>query len=148
MLRTHAAGLPGDGFTLATTADVLTGTRTTGRCRLDARVNIRYRVADPFAVTLDIADGDGWARWTLDRDLLVKGMTTATGLGDVQVYPVGDRQIRIDLSCPDGEAKLIFSRPVVEQAVAAIEHMVPAGTEWDRIDFDTALATGLGGDAR
>jgi hypothetical protein len=148
--------MPGDGFTLDTTADALVGTPAGGLRSLSGmRVNIGFRAADPFAVTLDIANPAGWTRWTLDRDLLADGMTTTAGLGDILISPTdGDTttgfggRILIELSSPDGYAALTFSRGVLAHVLDQIEDLVPAGTEWDRIDFDTALAAGLGGGAR
>jgi hypothetical protein len=155
MLRTYPA-TPGDGFTLDTTADALVGTPGAGMRPLTGmRVNIGYRAADPFAVTLDIANPAGWTSWTLDRDLLADGMTTPAGLGDILITPTGTDtttgfggRILIELSSPNGYAALTFSRAVLDHVLDQIEDLVPAGTEWDRIDFDTALTAGLGGGAR
>jgi hypothetical protein len=117
---------------------------------VDLRVNLRYDAADPFAITLDIASGTGWVRWQIDRDLVADGMNTGIGLGDVFIYPdtvAGTSRVWVCLHAPTGgqSVQLGFRRADLEHALDQIEDLVPAGTEWDRIDWAHEFAV-LGGE--
>lgn len=48
---------------------------------------LRYRVSDPYAVTVAFEVGPGgWLDWVFGRDLLAEGLAGAAGEGDVRIY--------------------------------------------------------------
>ena len=124
--------------------------RMTMECLVDGGTTHRvatsfgYDPADPYAVTLTFHTAGGEIPWRFARELLVHGLITPTGDGDVHVWPCLDNQARsvviIELCSPDGEA-LVQARTVdvtafVEEMVAA----VPQGAEGGYLDVDGAIA--------
>lgn len=117
-----------------------------GTHRLDA--DFGYDPADPFAVTVTFRTDYGPVAWTFARDLLVDGLTTPSGDGDVHVWPCldadGSPVVMIELVSDDGElmaqAPMRTVRRFVEQAL----DLVPVGTESDLVDLDLVVARLLG----
>src|SRR3954469_7432856 len=111
---------------------------------LPVDATLGYDAADPFAVNLDIAAGDGVVRWSFARDLLTEGVEAPTGTGDVHIIPVGGangRRIRIVLTSPDGAATLEAPLSEMVEFLAATYDAVPTGSESDLVDLDALVAT-------
>ena len=51
------------------------------------RVVMRYDVGDPFAVRLDFDPPPHGVNWVFARDLLMRGLSTPVGDGDVRIWP-------------------------------------------------------------
>lgn len=117
-----------------------------GDLPLDA--DLSYDPADPFAIRLDIAaDAEQPITWFFSRDLVLEGTTARSGLGDVQVEPVGGRrgrEISLTLTTPDGHASFRTSLPTVVEFLTAVYTAVPTGAESDQVDLDAVLAQLLG----
>lgn len=117
-----------------------------GELPLDA--HLTYDPADPYAVQLDIStDADQIITWVFARDLLREGTSARSGLGDVQVEPVGDRrglQVAVSLTTPDGHACFRTPLPTIVQFLTAVYTSVPTGSESDRLDLDAAVTALLG----
>jgi hypothetical protein len=117
--------------------------------RVDVAVGLWYNAAEPFEVELLIED----VLWTCARDLLRDGLFTATGIGDVRVWPCGDhltlairlRNIGVGTD-PAVWGTVVLTLPRLEMAefVNATHKVVAPGRE--RINIDTCLAQLLGGD--
>jgi Streptomyces sporulation and cell division protein, SsgA len=113
------------------------GTATT------VEADLRYDIADPFAVTACFSTGDSKVLWVFGRDLLNEGRYEPTGDGDVHVWPClsarGEAVTIIELSSPDGEALLQARTLDVNEFLRHTEDLVPLGGESELIDFDAAV---------
>lgn len=129
---------------------------TTVPARARLRATFIYAATDPYAITVEIHTGHKTTRsWMFGRDLLAEGITSAqrlTGRGDVRIgheITLTDQEvrdeIRFELSSPDGAASLRFPAPPVTAFVDATYHLVPAGHESARIEWDTTLHELTGG---
>ena len=110
---------------------------------LPVDATLEYDVADPFAVHLLIAAGDGMVRWSFSRELLIEGVKAPAGEGDVRIIPVGgraERRVRIVLSSPDGAATLEAPLREMVEFLTATYTAVPSGSEGDLLDMDALVA--------
>ncbi|MGW0902896.1 SsgA family sporulation/cell division regulator [Streptomyces sp. NPDC002853] len=107
---------------------------------------LSYRATDPYAVEAVFEPGDANVNWTFARDLLSQGLHTATGDGDVTVWPStapsacpqsatgeGDEsdgaRTYVELKPPSGTALLSLPRARVEEFLNQTFSLVPPGTE-------------------
>ena len=119
-----------------------------GTSSLPVRAQMRYDVADPYAVQVAFYTGstagrDEVVEWTFARSLLSDGVSAASGEGDVQVWPStsgGDQVVCLSLSSPSGRA--LFEVPLLALAdfLARTFDAVPTGSEVDHVDVDSELA--------
>ena len=110
---------------------------------LPVDATLEYDVADPFAVHLVIAAGEGLVRWSFARELLIEGVKAPAGEGDVRIIPVGgqaERRVRIVLSSPDGAATLEAPLAEMVEFLTATYAAVPSGTESDLVDVDALIS--------
>jgi sporulation and cell division protein SsgA len=115
---------------------------------LPVDASLSYEIADPYAVHLDIAAGDGIVRWSFARELLTTGVDEPAGDGDVRIIPLGGRdgrRVRIQLSSPDGAAMLEAPLAEMVEFLGATFDAVPTGTESDHLDVDALVAHLLAG---
>jgi hypothetical protein len=111
---------------------------------------LRYEVTDPFAVSATFRSTDGTVTWVFARDLLAEGLSAPAGEGDIRVSPVhalGRSLVRLELSSPAGHAVMEGPLAQVEAFLAMSFDVLPAGYEWQYLNFDTALAELLNGGA-
>jgi hypothetical protein len=106
----------------------------------------RYDGSDPYAVTVVFGDG---AVWAFDRELLARGQREAAGLGDVRIWPEGNR-LRVMLSS-DGASSdddwllLSVDAEQVRAFLRATYRLVPAGREDAHLDVDLMIGRLLDG---
>lgn len=97
-----------------------------------------YRADDPYAVTMSISRPSGrWIDWLMARDLVVEGMLSAAGIGDVRVAPFSDDEfdiVEVKIGDDEGFAALEFDRELMEHFLAATFDVVGLGSESDAID--------------
>ncbi|RVX39130.1 sporulation and cell division protein SsgA [Nonomuraea polychroma] len=111
---------------------------------------LAYDARDPYAVELVFpqANGDGGqvVAWQFARALLIDGLQTATGDGDVQVGPHEAEGWLVVVLMPENGVPLTFyaSRAVVSKFVDATFDVVQLGRERERVDWDRELAALLG----
>jgi Streptomyces sporulation and cell division protein, SsgA len=102
-----------------------------------------YCTDDPFAVTVEIQTrGNRFVDWVLARDLLVEGLHTPTGIGDVRVRPasMGEWEVTlVEIRSPDGHAVLEVDRDLLRQFVQATIDAVPLGSEGTAYDIDAEI---------
>jgi hypothetical protein len=102
-----------------------------------------YRTDDPFAVTVEIQTrGNRFVDWVLARDLLVEGLHTPAGIGDVRVRPanMGEWEVTlVEICSPDGHAVLEVDRDLLRQFVRATIDSVPIGCENTVFDIDAEI---------
>jgi hypothetical protein len=101
---------------------------------------LQYTTRDPLAVRATFCRrGYSPVVWTFARDLLLVGIARPTGLGDVQISPEGSSVV-LQLSSPEGTARLEASVTDLKHFVARMLTVVPAGGESAFIDIDAELA--------
>jgi len=111
-------------------------------------VGLGYDPTDPYAVRFTFgppsAHPAAGVVWTFSRDLLVDGVTTPTGEGDVQVWPCldvdGRATVVVELRSPSGELALQVLTKDLNEFVRRTLDAVPHGTESDHLDLDGADA--------
>ena len=103
-----------------------------------------YSSADPFAVTMTFVTSDGDLVWTYGRDLLLRGLHSPAGDGDVHVSPAisytGLGMVGIELSSPDGHLVLLARAQDVEAFLARTTALVAAGQESAHFDVDLLIS--------
>ena len=109
--------------------------------RLDA--DFCYDPADPFAVTVTFRTAYGDVAWTFARDLLLDGVDSPVGDGDVHVWPSEDDDGRpvvvVELESDDGQLLAQAPRWAVRRFVSRTLRAVPSGTESELLDLDAVL---------
>lgn len=110
------------------------------RDRLPVTARLQYTSRDPWAVSMVFAaDRCAPVVWVFARDLLVDGMRSLTGVGDVRIFPAGDSVV-LDLASPDGSARLVASAADLAAFVSETASVVPSGREVDFVDIAAEMA--------
>jgi hypothetical protein len=95
---------------------------------------------DPFAVTITFRTPADDLPWTFGRDLLMAGLNSATGMGDVRVWPSRDERgrsiVMIEFSSPDGHLLTQVDATEVAGFLALTVAAVPPGAESALLDLD------------
>ncbi|MEV0850188.1 SsgA family sporulation/cell division regulator [Streptomyces sp. NPDC049954] len=123
--------------------------RTRDSCARQAvRAELRFDAGAPLAVTVAfLVDGAPRVTWLVGRDLLRQGLFSASGLGDVQMWPAtraDDERATAWLRLKAHDTTALFELPVPPLAnwLAHTYELVPAGEEMDGVDWD-AVTTDL-----
>lgn len=110
---------------------------------------LRYDVADPYAVSMTFRRGERQVTWVFGRALLMRGVHEPTGDGDVQVFPSvgadGRAVVLLELTAPSGHALVQAQARDVLTFLACTTRAVWPGTEADHLSVDdviTALLVG------
>jgi hypothetical protein len=113
-----------------------------------------YRPSDPYAVWLTFHAPDGDVRWALSRALLLHGLTSPAGEGDIRLWPSIDEEARavlvIDFRSPHGRLVAQALTSEVHRFLTRTLAVVPLGTEGEHLDLDamlTALLDGSGSES-
>jgi hypothetical protein len=118
--------------------------------RLDGELG--YDPRDPFAVVAVISASPTPIRWVFGRDLLIEGLFSPAGDGDVHVWPSvdhhGEAVVLVELSTPSGSALLQAPSRDVSEFLHHTFAVVPRGAEDLNLDLDYTLLQLLGTDAR
>lgn len=105
---------------------------------------LTYDTSDPWGVTLTFRPPTGDIPWTFARELLVHGLNSPTGDGDVHVWPSvngrGRSVVVIELSSPDGHLRARASADEVCRFLSRSLAAVPLGREARHVDLDRLLA--------
>lgn len=113
---------------------------------VDVPTTLGFRQDDPYAVTLTFHAASGDVVWMMARVVLLQGLTSPAGEGDIQVYPSIDDEGRavtvVDLCSPNGRLVGYMSTRDLQDFVAGTIDLVPVGEESAYIDMD-ALAEAL-----
>ena len=130
---------PDGTLSLGTTAQVLVAPTL-----VDLAVELRYRPADPFAVTLCFTKPDprGSTRdiiWLVDRGALGTGHATGETCGDVRVTRLDALDlVVVELAHGSAAATTIrFPATAMDEFLAATYRAVPLGSE--SLDVDGAI---------
>jgi hypothetical protein len=114
-------------------------------------VELTYSSRDPYAVQASFRTGSTTAvEWVFARDLLHEGLIAPAGTGDVQVQPVphNSGKVQLELSSPSGHAVFTTCAKTLGDFLHRTYLAVPAGQEYDWLDFDMALSDLLNDPAR
>lgn len=102
---------------------------------IPVRCVLHYEPSDPYAVHLvfhtDAPDGEP-VHWSFARELLLTGLATPSGVGDVRIWPwttLAGESVALALSSPDGQAVLESPREPLGRFLDAAHASVPAGSE-------------------
>jgi len=110
---------------------------------MSLEAELGYNPADPYAVTATFMTSGGDVVWTFARELLIGGLTTPAGEGDVHVWPCVDSSGRsmviIELYSPDGELLVQVPTKYLYRVVNPSLSTVPLGGEGDFIDLDLLI---------
>lgn len=103
-----------------------------------------YRRQDPFAVTMTFHSHAGDVSWIVSRMLLLQGLASPSGEGDVKVYPSIDDDARavavLDFCSPDGRLVAQASSHELQTFLARSFAVVPVGAESRHLDMDGLIA--------
>lgn len=113
---------------------------------LPLRCTLSYSTSDPYAVTAAFRSGDGVVAWVFARELLIDAMGAPAGHGDIRLTPNGGTLL-IELSSPAGRASLESPMAPVREFLRDSLDILPLGSEWQYMNFDTVLADILNGGA-
>ncbi|MFF7178247.1 SsgA family sporulation/cell division regulator [Streptomyces sp. NPDC008121] len=108
-------------------------------CRLPLKATVRYHSRSPYTVRLTLHTPTGDVVWNLDRDMLLAGTETPTGIGEVHIRPAPYDQIVLRLGAPSAAALIGFERRQLLRWLSTSYAFVPAGTESDHIDWQPFL---------
>lgn len=102
---------------------------------------LAYDCEDPFAITMTFHTRQGDVPWVFHRQLLISGLTSPIGEGDVHIWPSIDLQGRavvvIELQSNSGSFVAHAHTEEVYHFLTRSLAMVPLGTE--RIDVDALI---------
>ena len=102
-----------------------------------------YRADEPFAITVAFATERGrWVEWIFARDLLIAGLESPTGEGDLRVmpHPTDEELLLLEIHSPSGSATFELDRDDTEDFLDHTLDLVPVGTESTHFDIDRLLA--------
>ncbi|MEY9875456.1 hypothetical protein ABH931_004957 [Streptacidiphilus sp. MAP12-33] len=107
---------------------------TTAGLSYQIPVRLAFHQATPWAIELTFfLPGDEPVRWTVSRELLLDGLSTVAGEGDIQVRPLewhDDDLVAITLRSPEGEAELIAPLTALHAYLLRTDMMIPFGEEF------------------
>jgi hypothetical protein len=111
-------------------------------------VELHYKVADPYAVRMTFhLPGDAPVTWTFGRELLLDGINTPSGDGDVHIAPttpedLSDVHMRLQVG-HDHALFRVSAAPLVA-FLDRTDRLVPLGQERTLSDFEGSLEEELG----
>ena len=117
---------------------------------VDVPTTFGYQADDPYAVSMTFHAGSGDVSWVVARTLLLQGLASPAGEGDVKIYPSIDEDARavaiLDFCSPDGRLVAQADSLQLQSFLARTFSAVPVGTESQYLDMDGMIANLL--DAR
>lgn len=106
--------------------------------------SLAYDPCDPYAVTLTFHTAAGDIPWTFGRDLLVHGLVSPIGDGDVHIWPTvtsrGRSVLVVELSSPDGHLHAQSRAEGIYRFLTHSLNLVPLGEEHLHLDVDLLLS--------
>lgn len=110
---------------------------------VEVPTTLGYRADDPYAVTLTFHSTGGDVEWIVARTLLLQGLATAVGEGDVRIHPSNGAHgavVVLDFCSPDGRLVAQASTYDLQTFLARTFAAVPVGTESRHLDVDALIA--------
>ncbi|MFB7273736.1 SsgA family sporulation/cell division regulator [Streptomyces sp. NPDC056244] len=110
-------------------------------------VELHYEVRDPYAVRMTFhLPGDAPVTWTFGRELLLDGINTPSGDGDVHIAPTEPEDlsdVHIRLQVGDDHALFRVSAAPLVAFLDRTDRLVPLGQERTLGDFEVNLEQAL-----
>ncbi len=109
--------------------------------------SLEYRAEEPYAVRATFRTGAADIEWMFARDLLVEGLSSPTGEGDVVIWPENHGRtplLLLALHSPSGQAVLEADRVVVEAFLDRTFDIVAEGAESEAVNVDRWIHAILG----
>ncbi|WP_052441838.1 SsgA family sporulation/cell division regulator [Streptacidiphilus anmyonensis] len=107
---------------------------TTAGLSYQVPVRMTFRQSSPWGIELAfLLPGDAPVHWTVSRELLLDGLSTVAGEGDVQVRPLewGDGDfVAIRLRSPEGTAQLVAPLAALHAYLLRTDMITPFGEEF------------------
>ena len=120
---------------------MLTCTDQWGR-EVDVPTTLSYRREDPYALTLAFHANGGDVTWIVSRTLVLQGLATPVGDGDVRVRP-GRGGVQptaiLEFTSPDGSLVARARTQELQAFLARTFAVVPVGSESAHVDIDGLL---------
>ncbi|MFI5756108.1 SsgA family sporulation/cell division regulator [Streptomyces sp. NPDC051569] len=111
-------------------------------------VELHYEMGDPYAVRMTFhLPGDAPVTWTFGRELLLDGINTPSGDGDVHIAPTAPEDlsdVHIRLQVGDDHALFRVSAAPLVAFLDRTDRLVPLGQERTLGDFEGNLEEALG----
>ena len=111
---------------------------------VDVPTTLAYRKHDPYAVTLTFHSSAGDVEWIVARTVLLHGLASPAGEGDVKVYPSIDADANavavLDFSSPDGRLMAQADTRELQAFLVRTFAAVPVGAESEHLDMDALIA--------
>ncbi|MEU3184888.1 SsgA family sporulation/cell division regulator [Streptomyces sp. NPDC006923] len=111
-------------------------------------VELHYEMGDPYAVRMTFhLPGDAPVTWTFGRELLLDGINTPSGDGDVRIAPTVPEDlsdVHIRLQVGDDRALFRVSAAPLVAFLDRTDRLVPLGQERTLGDFEGSLEEALG----
>ncbi|GAA1151349.1 SsgA family sporulation/cell division regulator [Streptomyces hebeiensis] len=111
-------------------------------------VELHYEVGDPYAVRMTFhLPGDAPVTWTFGRELLLDGINTPSGDGDVHIAPTAPEDlsdVHIRLQVGEDHALFRVSAAPLVAFLDRTDRLVPLGQERTLGDFEGSLEAELG----
>ncbi|MFJ4920547.1 SsgA family sporulation/cell division regulator [Streptomyces sp. NPDC088725] len=111
-------------------------------------VELHYETGDPYAVRMTFhLPGDAPVTWTFGRELLLDGINTPSGDGDVHIAPTEPENlsdVHIRLQVGEDHALFRVSAPPLVAFLDRTDRLVPLGQERTLGDFEGSLEDALG----
>ncbi|MFE2033847.1 SsgA family sporulation/cell division regulator [Streptomyces scopuliridis] len=111
-------------------------------------VELHYEVRDPYAVRMTFhLPGDAPVTWTFGRELLLDGINTPSGDGDVHIAPTTPEDlsdVHMRLQVGDDHALFRVSAAPLVAFLDRTDRLVPLGQERTLSDFEGNLEDALG----
>ncbi|MEO3972818.1 SsgA family sporulation/cell division regulator [Streptomyces sp. CAU 1734] len=112
-------------------------------------VELRYETGDPYAVRMTFhLPGDAPVTWAFSRDLLLDGILSPSGDGDVHIAPTEPEElsdIGIQLQVGGDSALFLVSAAPIVAFLDRTDKLVPLGEERAFGDFEADLDKALKG---
>jgi hypothetical protein len=107
---------------------------------VDVPTTMSFSPSDPYAVTLTFHAASGDVVWMMARQVLLQGLTSPAGEGDIKIYPSIDENASavtvLDFSSPSGHLVGHVPTREVQSFVTSTLEIVPAGDESEYLDID------------
>ncbi|MGW0698124.1 SsgA family sporulation/cell division regulator [Streptomyces sp. NPDC002867] len=111
-------------------------------------VELRYDTSDPYAVRMTFhLPGDAPVTWAFGRELLLDGINTPSGDGDVHIAPTRPEalsDVHIRLRVGSDSALFRVGAPPLVAFLDRTDKLVPLGQELALGDFEVSLEEALG----
>ncbi|MFB9367361.1 SsgA family sporulation/cell division regulator [Kitasatospora albolonga] len=114
----------------------------------EVEAHLEYVAADPYAVRLVLgtrcALNEPPVTWVFARQLLLDGLDTVAGLGDVRVWPRTPERTALELRSADCCAVVDIETAGIRAFLGRSLRRVPSGAEGRLIDWQAVVAELLG----